>query len=163
MDTKPKLTNRVLADIYGTSERQISRWRAENAPLRDIDEMIMFWLCRKSYPRHLQHLPDRRKAEMQRRLDAFDGARPEGPVWLDYIRSISEGLCDADGDIATLREHPEAPAAVRAKAKELTKLLHSFTDAFHDGFAAAGIDEDAEIIGVDSFWKRERKQNEAGE
>ena len=159
MDTNPKLTNRTLADIYGTSERQISRWRAENAPLHDIAGMVLFWLVRRSYPRHLHHLPEARQMQMQRRLDAFDGERSEEPVWLDYLRSISEALCECDGDIATLRGHPDAPPAVRAKAEELTKLLHSFDSAFHDGFESVGVDVDAEVVGVDSFWKQQRDQD----
>ena len=70
----PPPTTHALAQIYGTDDKQIARWKREKAPLVDVSAMHMWLAARRRAPAHLMGLSDDEQAAMQSDLDAFQGS-----------------------------------------------------------------------------------------
>ena len=96
---KPKSTNARLAAIYGTSERQIARWKKDGASLLDVTGMLTFFATRHSAPPHLTALSDEQQAALQARLNALEGGSSKGklpakarkPVDPEFVKSLPQG------------------------------------------------------------------------
>ena len=142
---KPKGTNARLAGIYGTSERQIARWKKGGAPLLDVAGMLTFFATRHSAPPHLVAVSDEQQAALQAKLDALEGGSPKGKlpakarkaVDPEFVKSLPQGAEHAlrrlQGEEPRLfalmlatEDDPLLQAAIRKQWRETLLSLKQF-------------------------------------